>query len=59
MTREQKQFKSLILADLRIVEDFYDDSNKALRLQAAYHLQQAVEKTIKLKAGIKGLDLCI
>jgi len=57
MTKEQKLFKGLILADLKIVDSFYDDSDKALRLQAAYHMQQAIEKTIKLKADIKGINL--
>ena len=33
------------------------DDNKAIRLQAAYHVQQAIEKTIKLKAEIEGLNL--
>ena len=47
MTKEQKLFKSLILADLRLAEEHYSDDNKAIRLQAAYHAQQAVEKTIK------------
>ena len=57
MTREQKLFKSLINADLRIVEEYYDNSEKAIRLQAAYHIQQAIEKTIKLKAELEGLNL--
>lgn len=45
------------MADLKIVDKFYDNSDKALRLQAAYHMQQAVEKTIKLRAQIAGLNL--
>lgn len=57
MTKEQKQYKLLILADLKIVDNFYADKDKGLRLQAAYHMQQAVEKTIKLKADIEGLNL--
>ena len=57
MTKEQNLYKSLILADLKIVKRYYDDNDKALRLQAAYHMQQAVEKTIKLKAEIQGLNL--
>ena len=57
MTKEQKQYKALIKADLRVVETFWDSEEKALRLQAAYHMQQAIEKTIKLKAGIAGLNL--
>ena len=57
MTKDQKLYKGLILADLKIVESFYDNSDKALKLQAAYHMQQAVEKTIKLKAEIKGVNL--
>ena len=57
MTREQKLFKALIKADLRIVETFYNDEDKALRYQAAYHMQQAVEKTIKLKAELQDLNL--
>ena len=50
-------FRGLILADLKIVSEHWDDENKAMRLQAAYHTQQAIEKTIKLKAEIKGLNL--
>ena len=57
MTREQKLFKALIKADLKLVIENYQDSDKAIRLQAAYHMQQAVEKTIKLKAGSEGLNL--
>lgn len=47
MTKEQKQYKLMIMADLKIVESYYADKEKTLRLQAAYHMQQAVEKTIK------------
>lgn len=57
MTKEQKLYKSLILADLKIVEKLYDDEDKAMKLQVAYRMQQAVEKTIKLKAEMKGLNL--
>ncbi len=57
MTKDQKQFKGLILADLAIAKRYTNDDNKALRLQAAYHLQQAVEKTIKLKAQLEGFNL--
>ncbi len=57
MTKEQRQFKALIRADLKLVIDNYDDDDKAVRLQAAYHMQQAVEKIIKLKAEIRGLNL--
>lgn len=57
MTKDQKLYKGLILADLKIVASYYNDEDKAMRLQAAYHMQQAVEKTIKLKAEIKGLNL--
>ena len=57
MTRDQKQYKGLILADLQIAKRYYKDEDKPLRLQAAYHLQQAIEKTIKLKAEIAGLSL--
>lgn len=57
MTRDQKLFKALIKADLKLVKDNYLEEDKAVRLQAAYHMQQAVEKTIKLKAGIEGLNL--
>ena len=57
MTKDQKLYKGLILADLKIVVSYYNDEDKAMRLQAAYHMQQAVEKTIKLKAEIKGLNL--
>ncbi len=53
MTREQKLYKNLIKADLKIARDNYDSQNKAMRLQAAYHAQQAVEKTIKLKAELQ------
>lgn len=53
MTKEQKQYKGLIKADLKLALDNYDDKDKAVRLQAAYHMQQAIEKTIKLKAEIQ------
>lgn len=56
MTREQKLNKMMIKADLRIVEINWNLDNKADRLQAAYHMQQAIEKTIKLKADILGLE---
>ena len=57
MTKEQRQYKALIRADLRIVDNFAESDDKAMRLQAAYHMQQAIEKTIKLKAEIKGVSL--
>ena len=57
MTIEQKQYKGLIVADLTVANKFYDSDNKALRLLAAYHVQQAAEKTIKLKAEIEGHNL--
>lgn len=57
MTKEQKQYKSLIMADYKLAIQYYDSDDKALRLQAAYHTQQAIEKTIKLKAEIQGLNL--
>ena len=56
MTREQKLYKALIKADLKLVTENYQDADKAIRLQAAYHMQQAVEKTIKLKS-IRGTAL--
>lgn len=57
MTKEQKQYRGLIRADLKLAAENYDNNDKAVRLQAAYHMQQAVEKTIKLKAEIEGLNL--
>ncbi len=57
MTKEQKLYKTLILADIKLARDNYESDDKAVRLQAAYHTQQAIEKTIKLKAGICGLNL--
>ena len=57
MTKEQRLFKGIILADLKIVSDYFNDPDKAMRQLAAYHMQQAVEKTIKLKAEIEGLNL--
>lgn len=57
MTKEQSQYKALIKADLKIVDNYAESDDKALRLQAAYHMQQAIEKTIKLKAEILGLSL--
>ena len=56
MTKDQKLFRGLILADLYITKNNMDSDDKLIRLQAAYHAQQAIEKTIKLKAEIKGLD---
>lgn len=57
MTNEQKNYKLLILADIHIAKKMYNSENKYYRLTAAYHTQQAIEKTIKLKAEIKGLNL--
>lgn len=57
MTKEQRQYKGLIKADLKLVIDHYNDDDKAIRLQAAYHMQQAVEKIIKLKAEIEDVNL--
>lgn len=57
MNKAQKQYKLLIKADLSIVGQYVDSDDKALRLQAAYHMQQAIEKTIKLKAELKGIHL--
>lgn len=57
MDKEQKAYKSLIMADLKIVSNYWNSDDKSLRLQAAYHIQQAIEKTIKLKAELKGLNL--
>lgn len=54
MTKEQKLYKALIKADLKLVLNNYQDKDKSVRLLAAYHMQQAVEKTIKLKAEMKG-----
>ena len=45
------------MADYKLAIQYYDSDDKALRLQAAYHTQQAIEKTIKLKAEIQGLNL--
>ena len=57
MNSEQKKYKLLIKADLKIALEHFDDKDKATRLRAAYHMQQAVEKTIKLKAELEGLNL--
>ena len=57
MTKEQRESKNIIYADLKIVGEYYDSADKNMRSVAAYHMQQAVEKTIKLKAEINGLDL--
>ncbi len=57
MTKEQMLYRGLILADLNILKNHMDSNDKPMRLQAAYHAQQAIEKTIKLKANIKGLNL--
>lgn len=57
MTKEQKQYKLMIKADLKISSEFWNSDDKSLRLQAAYHVQQAIEKTIKLKAMICGTNL--
>lgn len=45
-------YKGLILADLKIVRNLADSEIRYEKLQAAYHMQQAIEKTIKLKANI-------
>ena len=57
MKKKKKAYKALIMADLNIVCHYTDSKNKSEKLQAAYHMQQAIEKTIKLKAMIKGLNL--
>lgn len=57
MTKEQKLFKGIIKADLMIVQNYGNSDDKAERLLAAYHMQQAVEKTIKLKAELAGVNL--
>ena len=57
MTKEQKLYRSLIRADIKIALANFESNDKAVRLQAAYHAQQAIEKTIKLKAELCGLNL--
>ena len=57
MTKAQKQYKLLILSDLKIAASLKDSESKSDRLMAAYHVQQAIEKTIKLKAEICGVNL--
>ena len=46
MTKEQKQFKLLILSDLKIAASLKDSESKSDRLMAAYHVQQAIEKQL-------------
>lgn len=57
MTKTQKEYKMLILSDLRIADNYKDSIDKSDRLMAAYHVQQAIEKTIKLYAELNGLNL--
>ena len=60
MTLQQKKYKLLIMADIRIVDNYLkdkDNEDKSMKLIASYHTQQAIEKTIKLKAEIKGVNL--
>lgn len=57
MTDEQKKLKAMILADLKLALVGGGSDDKYERLLGAYHVQQAIEKTIKLKAGIEGLNL--
>lgn len=57
MTKDEKAYKALIMADLNIVYHYADSKKKSEKLQAAYHMQQAIEKTIKLKAMIRGVNL--
>lgn len=57
MTKEQLNIKGLIKADLKIATDNADSIVKAEKLMAAYHTQQAIEKTIKLKASVLGINL--
>ena len=48
MTEKDKKLKiAMIKADLRIVNNQWNSDSKADRLLAAYHAQQAIEKTIK------------
>ncbi len=44
MTKEQKLYKVLILADLKIVAQKYSNDNKAISLLAGYHVQQQIQE---------------
>lgn len=57
MTKDEKRFKLLIMADLRVAKKLILSDNKYDRLIAAYHIQQAIEKTIKLVAVMNGINL--
>ena len=57
MTDEQKKLRAMILADLKMALVGGNSEDKYERLLGAYHIQQAIEKTIKLKASMQGLNL--
>lgn len=56
MTKDQKLSKLMILADLKFVFAHANSDDKMERLLSAYHMQQAIEKTIKLKLSILGYN---
>ena len=57
MTGEQKKLRAMILADLKMALVGGNSDDKYERLLGAYHIQQAIEKTIKLKASVQELNL--
>lgn len=54
---EQRKYKLLIESDLKIVTMLFKSESKSDRLLAAYHMQQAIEKSIKLDASRFNLNL--
>jgi len=49
----QLQYRLMILDDLNLAYRGATANNKASVLNGAYHAQQAIEKTIKLKVSVK------
>lgn len=57
MTKQELRYRSGIMVDLEIAESGMDAEEKAERALSAYHADQAIERTLKLKALIKGMNL--
>lgn len=50
-------YRAIIISDLNLAFKGANSGVKSDKTLGAYHMQQAIEKTIKLKAELKGLNL--